>query len=194
MTDAADALWDAAHTAPSKESGNRIVQLVHKDRDLDAEITAMELRLSELKEEKLRNLTVDLPEAMAQAGTSLFKSENGGLTVEVKNHVSGSLTVGRDEEGAAKRADQIAYIVEQGGSGIVTADVVASYGKTNRKAAEELAASLKQRDDCTVVVKEDINHMTLKKWGRERLEADPAFEPTKAGLWAGKIAKITEAK
>jgi hypothetical protein len=193
MSDATDALWDAAHSAPSKEAGNRIVQLVHRNDELEQEITALELRAQELAAEKLRLLTIELPEAMTQAGTSKFTTENGGLTVEVKNHVSGSLMVGKDDEGAATRAAQIAYIAEQGGDGIIKADLVASFGKTNRAAAEALAATLKDRDDCTVVVKEDVNHMTLKKWGRERLEADPAFEPKRAGLWAGKIAVIKTA-
>lgn len=183
-----DALFGVANQAPSAVAGNRIVDLVQQDSDLEQEITALELRVSELKADKLRLLTVDLPEAMAQAQTSKFTTANGGLTVEVKNHVSGSLASG--DKDPTKREAQIAYVVKNGGEGIVTADVVAKFGKANLRQSLELAKSLRGRDDCVVVTKEDINHMVLKKWGRERIEAGLPLEPEKAGLWAGKIAVI----
>lgn len=192
MTDNIDTFFEAAQAGPTATGGQRIGQLVQQSKDLDNEIGAAEAMLAELKASQLELLTRTLPDAMAEAGTSKFTTANGGFTVEVNDHVSGSLA--SEEKSPDKRRSQIAYIVDHGGEGIVTADVVLKYGRTNRAAALETAKQFAERDDVVVAVKEDVHHSTLKAWGRERLKKGLPIDGDQCGLWIGKIAKITEAK
>lgn len=187
-----DPFWDASQVAPEGKDLKSISELIQRASDLDSQILAAETFLSELQASKLELLTRDLPEAMTQAGTSKFTTANGGMTVEVKDHVSGSLA--SLEKSPDKRASQIAYVVNHDGAGIVTADVVARFGKANRDSALKVAQGLQGRDDCAVSVKEDINHMTLKAWARERLEKGLPLDGEQCGLWIGKIAVIKETK
>lgn len=186
-----DEMFGAATRKVEGKDLRSISDLVKQDEDMENEIAALENALAELNERRLKLLTETIPEAMAQAGTSLFVTEDG-LKVEVKDHVSGSLA--SLEKSAEKRAAQLEYIAKNDGASIITADVVAKFGRTNRAAALEAAKSFEGRDDCVVVVKEDVNHMTLKAWGRERLAADPKFDPQQAGLWASKMAMIKRPK
>lgn len=191
-----DDIWAASEAQQSSSTElSDIARMADDVADLENQIDAMDAAKAELEERKFKLLTVLIPEAMAAAGTAGFTTQDG-RKISVGTHVSGSLGSVKDTAPEVRQA-RIDYVVSQGGAGIVTADVIAKFGRTNREAAIELARSLEGRDDASIVLAEDIHHSTLKAWGRERLEnpvEGQVFEPEKAGLWAGRIAKIEKPK
>lgn len=192
MTDTTifDQIVDLAEVqAPSVNSLKSISRMIQEVSDLEGEIARAEELIKELSSKRMDILTKDLPDAMAEAGTTLFVTENGGLQVKVATHVSGSLP--KDE---ALHDAAIKYVDETGGSGIITADVTLKFGRQNAGRAREVVQLYHGRDDCSVELKEEIHHMTLKKWARERLQKNLPVEGEKCGLWIGRMAEIKEVK
>lgn len=195
MTTELDDLWAVSSEAPSEGEGRRIGALVMEHSDLSTQIAMTETMLADLKDQMHKLLTEKLPEAMAAAGTSLFRTENGLLEVSVDTTVSGSLPSGDPEKGdPAKRAACLRYIEQNDGAGIIKADVILSFGRSNVEAARAVVRAHSDRDDCVTTLKEDIHPQTLMAWGRDRLKNGFAFEPEKANLWVGKKARIKEVK
>ncbi len=179
----------AEKQAPSVDELRSISNLVQDVGDLEAEILATEEHLKELNKKLLTIKMIDLPEAMAAAKTSYFVTDNGGLEVTVDTFIQGSVPKDEVLHNAA-----IKYIDENGGSGIITADVTLKFGRQNAARAREVLQLYRNRDDCSASIKEDVNHMTLKKWCRERLEQGLPVDGEKCGLFIGRIATVKEIK
>lgn len=192
MADATiDDIFGAAHEQSASVELSKITRLVDEAADYENQIQMAEEVLARLKENHFKILTRDIPEAMAEAGTESITTKSG-LTVKVGTHVSGS--IGDKQTAPEVRQARIDYVASVGGDGIITADTVLKFGRSNRNAAIEVARSFEGRDDCAVEVREDIHHSTLKAWARERIEKNLPLEPERAGLWVGRIAKIEQPK
>lgn len=187
-----DDVWnEAQQQKPGDDQLSSIARMVDEVRDLDNQIAMAETVLADLKAQRYALVTDKLPDAMAAAGTASFTTKDG-LKVTVEDHISGS--IGDQRTDPQVRQARINYIVECGGGGIVTADTILKFGRANRDAAFEAAKMFEGRDDCVVDIREDIHHSTLKAWARDRLKSGLPFEPERAGLWVGRIAKIEHPK
>lgn len=178
--------------APGVNELRSISNLVQEVSDTEAEIAALEETLKTLNVKRFDLLTKDLPDAMAAAGTSCFVTENGGLKVTVGTTVRGSIPLAKDDP--TRHDAAIRYVDENGGSGIITADVVLKFGRQNAGRAREVVQLYKDRDDCLTSLKEEIHPMTLGKWARERIEQGLPVDGEKCGLWIGRLATIKPVK
>ena len=128
----------------------RLAQIADEAADLTARKTLLE--------------TVVLPDLFAQAGVTEVKTENGARA-KMGLVASGSLP--KDD---AKRKAAIEWLVENGYGEIIEAKVVASWARGDREKAEGLFEQLKGDNSVKLSLDDSVNHMTLGKLAKERVQ------------------------
>lgn len=182
MTD--DIEDDLGVTAPDAGQLKSIEGLVNKALELMSNITSTEEYLSAAKAELHLLNTKTLPDAMASAGSSLFKTE-AGVKVEVKPFVNGSLP--KDED---KRAAALRWIESVEAGDIIKNKISIEFERGEDNLAGEVRAKLEELE-LAFEQKRDIHAQTLGAFARERLEKGEETPLELLGLFAGRAAKIT---
>lgn len=170
---------------PSVDQLKAIEELANHGYSLNKQIEELENLLKKLKEEFMKLTRVTLPDAMAAAGTSSFKTTSG-VKITVKDFVNGSLP--KDE---AKREWAINWLIKNGGKDIIKSELVCEFEKGDgnlrkRNQAAEMLADM----GVAFSEKEDVHWMTLASFAREKIENGEEIPLDKLGLFAGRKAKI----
>lgn len=135
---------------------------------------------------KLR--TMEIPEAMSEAGIGDTFSIATGHEIKLSQFVSGSLPKGEEDR---KRA--IGVLVQHGGAGLIKTVVSAAFGKGESVDADAAAGLLKAAG-FEVNEKTDVHAMSLQAFAREKLAEGDDLPMDTLGLYTGTVAKIKAPK
>lgn len=180
MTD--DSFYEDQQVATDDEL-SEVGRLCEKMAEMEEKVKIQEELLKESKKEYFRIATELLPEAMAAARVSEFSTVDG-LKVSVGDTVSGSLP--KDIE---KRAKALTWLKQNGAEGIIKDSIAIELDKGQLEIAHKIMAEAEGLG-AAPILREDVNHMSLKAFAREQFNGgiDVPFEDL--GLWHGKMAKI----
>lgn len=165
--------------AKIKEIAGKAVSLEHQIADLEAALTS-------LKEERDGILNKQLPSLMDSAGMANFELVDGS-EITIKDFINGSLP--NAEKKPEERKAAIAWLMKNGGKGIIKTKFVSEFGVGQEKlvaAFEKLITKAKFAAKKDVVV----HPQTLYAFVRELLEDGKKVPIEKLGLYAGRAAKI----
>lgn len=107
-----------------------------------------------------------------------------GWKVTINDFVSGSLP--KDPE-ANQRA--IRWLEDEGAGGLIKADLVVSFGKSQHNEALDLAGRL-ESEGLAPKVNSGVHAQTLHAFARERIRNGEPLDLDLLGLYVGKVAKL----
>jgi hypothetical protein len=174
----------AAGQQPSVEALRNVTQLVNKAVKLIREINAFEELTSKMRQELHAISVTTLPDALASAGTEEYKTVDG-VKVAVKTFVSGALPAD-----AEKRKEALTWLRDNDAEDLIKTRIATELGRGQDKLAAKIAAQL-MKLKVPFEQREDVNHMTLAAFARERLRNGEPVPFEKLGLNTGRAAKIT---
>jgi hypothetical protein len=157
---------------------------------LQGEIKALDDQLSRMKAKLHLMVTTDLPEAMAEFGSS--KWENDRFICKIDFKLYGSLPSDEDQRAAA-----IDYLFELGQEGIISADLTASFGRGDVATAKKFRYVMRdrmkeiERDD-PVSLKVNVHPMTLQALGRNLIKENKPLKMEVLGLRGMTMANVKE--
>lgn len=170
-----------AESIPSDEKLGRIKELVSQMGKLEKQIADLE-DMTKTAKESLRQITdFKIPEAMAEAGTKVFVTDDG-LKVEVKPFYSAKIS----EE---NRADCFDWLNVHGHSGLIKHQIVADLGKGEDSVAKQIAGYLSGMG-ISFTDKESIHHQTLQAFVREQIEKGNNFPIDLFNVFIGNTTKV----
>lgn len=171
-------------TKVSNETLKQVSTLAYKAGDLTEKIEGLEEMLKGHRDE-LHNLTTrQLPDAMREAGSSLFKTDDGTLKVELKDFLNGSLP--KDEEGRAKA---MKWLEANGAASLIKTQFNVALGRGQKSDAKKVQQALGKLG-ITYTEKEDVHAQSLYSYVRERMKAAQEVPLEMLGLYSGTVAKI----
>lgn len=183
----ADIDFDLGESASSDNSMQRLVSMAKEVIDTEQLVESLEENLSDLKKRLNKMKTVDLPDLMAECGLSEFKTDSG-FRITVDDFVSGSLP--KDED---KRVAAIRWLESNGAEALIKTEVSLQFGKSEHNRALALVADLADKG-YDVASKMGVHPQTLIAHIKERLKGGDEVPLELLGLYAGRIAKIKQAK
>ena len=132
----------------------------------------------QLKEAKAayRELTLKkMPELLDESGVDSFTMD--GFVFRVGDRFEGTLPT--DE---IKRHNAITYLEEHGGEGLVNAVISLTFPKAEREEARRIAERIQGELGVRPELKEDVHHMSLKAFIRQRIEEGDDIDPEQLGV------------
>ena len=133
--------------------------------------------------------TVELPEAMDQAGISEFTTTDGAK-VKVAPIVQGSLP-----KEYSKRATALDWLRKNGHEGLIKREISVAFGKGQDDVASLLVNKINEllqseEVDAPVEDNPSVHPQTLCAWAREMITEQTAFPADALGLWIGRKAIV----
>jgi hypothetical protein len=183
----ADFDFDMSESASNETSMQRLVSMAKEAIDTEQLVEELEDNLSELKKRLNKTKTVDLPDLMAECGMSEFKTDTG-FRITVDDFVSGSLP--KDE---MRRDEALKWLERNGASSLIKTELNLQFGKSEHNRALALVSDLADKG-YKVQSKMGIHPQTLIAHIKERLKGGDEVPLETLGLYAGRIAKIKQAK
>ncbi len=148
----------------------------------------LEVNLNEAKAFVNKLKSVQLPDLMAECGLSEFVHAETKRKVKIVDFVSGSLP--KDPEA---RQIAVTTLEECGGRDLIKTEIGITFDKKQHNEALSLAAELKNRGiDATV--QEGVHASTLQAFAQKCLKKGDKIPFEKIGIYAGRVAKVEEAK
>lgn len=187
MNDFIDDLDELGVYVPDESQLKNLEGLVNQAAALSRTIEELEEAVKRHKEE-LANLTHKaIPDAMSASGTSEFKTTTG-VKVTIKDVLAGSLP--KDDY---KHAVALKWIEENGGKSIIKSSLMADFerGEGNLE-KKNMAAEALHDLGVDFIEKETVHPMTLAAFAREKLKNGDECPLEMLGLYAGRMAKITQ--
>lgn len=185
--------WEgAAAAAPGTNNPamGKIVELAEESRTLAEVIEQHQTALTDATTRYNFIRTEELPSAMAEAGTGMWRSQMGDIEVEMKEFVSGSLPKADDKEGEKKRKAATDWIDKNGGQALIKTTITISFDKKEHSKAKQLFAALRKQK-YNVKIESGVHPQTLQAWVRERLRSGQKVAADVLGLTIGNYAAIT---
>jgi hypothetical protein len=168
---------------PDANQLSSIESIVRQGAALMEQIASAEEFLKQAKGELHLLTTRTLPDAMASAGTSEFKTESG-LKVTIKDFISGSLPKEDDARTAA-----LTWLAEVGAGDIIKNKLSIEFEKGEDNLAGDVAGYVDGLG-LDYEQKRDVHPQTLQSFARERMKAGEDVPLDMLGLYAGRAAKI----
>ncbi len=174
----------------SEDIKERLLSLVNREVDLDAEITEAKVALIEL-EEKLKKLRrEELPELLDEMGQEECKLADG-RKVGVSRKVNGSV---KEEN----REEWFAWLSETKNDGIIKTKVISEFGRGEIDDAKKAKEALMKAGFMSSL-DQSIHAQTQSAFIREHLAKDPESEgykplPDCVDLFEFREAKVTQPK
>lgn len=164
-----------------------IKTVVDRALELQRNIETTDDYLKELRGELHTITTRTLPDIMASAGTSEFKSDDG-TKVTIKDFVSGSLPKEEDARAAA-----FIWLESVEAGDLIKNTLRFDFDRGEDNMASEIKA---KADELGIAfdAKRDVHPQTLAAFARERMREGLPIELERIGLVAGRAAKITPPK
>lgn len=159
-----------------------IVQEQFVIQALEEDVKARKAKLFELQ-------TVELPEAMDQAGVSEFTTTNGAK-IKVAPVVQGSLP-----NEYSKRSAALDWLRNNGHEGLIKRKISVAFGKGQDDIASLLVDKINellQSEEVDAPVSDDpsVHPQTLCAWARELIAEQTPFPADVLGLWIGRKAIV----
>lgn len=138
----------------------RVSAIAQEQYKAAVRVAELEDELKKAKADLLRISTVDLPEAMKEAGLEKFTTTDGleiGVTKDVQCGIS-----------EARREAAYEWLAANGFDGIIKSDIDVVFGRGERAKAEKLLEQLRKKG-LEVSFNQSIHAQTLKSFVKERL-------------------------
>jgi len=173
----------------------RLSKLIQDLWRLDQDIERAEATINKMKAKRAMLATVDIPEAMTEAGGRDFTTDDH-LKCEVSYKIYGSLP---SRENPDARMAAIDYLKENDGAELIKSHVDITFAKGDIRAANRTARMLEKRiADGTITgesqpiveVSSDVHAMSLQAWGRARIAANLPTDMAVVGLRGMTIATV----
>ena len=193
MQEAPDFLDSEETEEAPQDSGTleRLQSLAAEVRDLDAEKTDLEERLSSVKRELHEKLHVDIPDLMDTAGVSELSippdGNKPGLKVSSNQFFKANIAASWPED---RRAEAFRYLESIGHGDLIKTEVSVAFPRDDQSKAGEFVD--KVRDQGLVPIrKENVHPQTLTAWLKESVvEGHVVPDLEKIGGIVGRVAKI----
>lgn len=174
-------------SASNNDSMKRLVAMAEEAVATEQLVAELEDNLASVKK-TLNNLkTVQLPDAMAEAGVSEFQLQNG-FKIVIDDFVAGSLP--KDEY---RREAAINWLTSHGAESLIKTEVNLKFEKSQHNQALSLISELSDRG-MNVNSQMGVHPQTLIAHVKERLRSGEEVPLDVLGLFAGRIAKIKASK
>lgn len=138
----------------------RVSAIAKTQFDAAVRVAELEDELKKAKADLFKISTVDLPEAMKEAGLEKFTSTDG-LEISVTPDVQCGIP-------AARREEAYEWLAENGFGGIIKSDVDVIFGRDEREKAEKLVEQLRKKG-LEVTFNQSVHAQTLKSFVKERM-------------------------
>ena len=161
----------------------RLTAMAHEAVNLERQLAMLEAETSRLRKEYLDLTRVQLPDIMAEIGLSSFTLADGSR-LKVEDMIEGSLP-----KDPVARASAVAILESIGGAEMIRNEVVVPFERKQHNVAVNLARELQDRG-LMVRVQQDVHHMTLKSFVREKLSHGEEVPFEKLGVFVGRRAVV----
>jgi len=158
--------------------------LVKHLRDKNEQIAQTEDYLKQLKAEKQRIATEQIPMLMDEMG--IERVDVDGATVQLKPFVSASIP-------ADRRQEAFAWLREHGLDDIIKNDVIVSFGRGEDNVAGDVMYDLEQKG-FHPEKKTHVHSMTLKAFVKERVEKGLPIDLDMFGAYVARTADVKRNK
>lgn len=169
--------------APDNNQLRSVEGPINQAAALMRQIDGMETALKQMQLELATLNTKTIPEAMASAGVSEFKT-TAGVKVKLHQFLSGSLP-----KVPAARAAALEWIHEQNADDLIKWGITVTLDRGDTDGAERTKRALRQAN-VGFDEKQDIHAQTLCAFARERLRNGEPVPLELLGLYAGTVAKV----
>ena len=166
------------------DTGKTLSDLVKDLRDKNEQIIQCEEYLKQLKAEKQRIATEQIPMLMDEMG--IERVDVDGATVQLKPFVSASIP-------ADRRQEAFAWLREHGLDDIIKNDVIVSFGRGEDNVAGDVMYDLEQKG-FHPEKKTHIHAMTLKAFVKERVEKNLPIDLDMFGAYVARTADVKRKK
>lgn len=170
---------------PNSTQLNDMEHLVNEAVELNKQVDKIKKQLDEKTKELHRVTRGQIPDMMASCGISHFTTSKG-LRVSIKDVIDGSLPK-EDEE---KRKAALNWLMNHDGSGIISGEIVIPFSKGQHNYKEEIKTAL-ERIAADYFESEEVHHMSLKAFARERIRNGEEVPLQLLGLRALRFAQIS---
>lgn len=147
----------------------RLVGLIGRASELDADITKLSVELAEAQEARIAIVRVQLPEIMAELNMAEFKLDDG-TAITIAPKVTASIS-------EANRPAAFRWLEETDNDGIIKTKVVSTFGKGEAKEAKE-AQELLAEKGIYAELDRSVHNATLTSFVKERLAAGDVLPPS----------------
>lgn len=166
----------------------RLAEMAAEAIGLEELINSLEEQGKELKGKLNKLKTVELPDLMAECGTSLWKDPDTGHIIEISDFVSGSLP-----KDGPKRKQALEWLAKNEVADLIKMQISVAFEKREHNLAKDLSARLKG-EGFEVFEEETVHAQTLLAHVRERLRNGDDVPLETLGIYAGRTAKIKPPK
>ena len=165
----------------------RLTAMARNAVNLERQLEMLEAEISRVRKEWLDLTRVQLPDVMAEIGLHSFTLADGSR-LRIEDMIEGSLP-----KDPAARASAVSILESIGGGEMIRNEVVVPFERRQHNVAVNLARELQDRG-LTVRVQQDVHHMTLKSFVREKLSHGEEVPFEKLGVFVGRraVVKLTE--
>lgn len=177
----------AGASVPANSSA-RVKELIAESVSLAETIEGINEALSHAQARFNVIKSKELPEALAELGTTEFVDPDTGFKAELSSFVSGSLP-----KEIEPREKAINWLSEHDGEGLIKTEVNLAFGKSEHNMAMDLVGRLRD-EGFTVQIESGVHAQTLQAFARERLANGEDVDTEVLGLYVGNIAKVNKAK
>ena len=181
MTDIAQAFDGEPEKLPADIP--RLTTMARRAVMLEREMALLEEAMSNARKEYLDLTRVQLPDVMAEIGLNSFTLADGSK-LKVEDFIEGSLP-----KDPAARASAVTVLESIGGESMIRNEVVVPFERKQHNVAVNLARELQDRG-LQVRVQQDVHHMTLKSFVREKLAHGEEVPFEKLGVFVGRRAVV----
>ena len=161
----------------------RLTAMAHTAVNLERQLEMLEAELSRVRKEWLDLTRVQLPDIMAEIGLTSFTLADGSR-LRIEDMIEGSLP-----KDPVARASAVAILESIGGGEMIRNEVVVPFERKQHNVAVNLARELQDRG-LVVRVQQDVHHMTLKSFVREKLSHGEEVPFEKLGVFVGRRAVV----
>ena len=166
---------------PKKSTLKRLSALCSKLVNAEEDLQYAEQKVSEIKA-YIKNLKMnEIPNIMS--AEQISKVAYGDWEIGVENVLSGSWP--KTKTGINEAVE---YLEKCDATGIISTQVVVDLPREEYELAQEIVEQIKDR--CDPTIKEFVNHNSLKKFARERMENGEAVDLSKLNLSMIQMAKV----
>lgn len=158
-----------------------IAELARAVRNKQDEITRLEEKLKQFKQDLLKLTDEDLPALLHEIGVSKMELDDGSK-IEIKPTYGAYIKV-------ENREKAFSWLQEQGYDDIIKNTISCQFGRGEDALADEVYSTL-AKQGFTPDQKKDIHPQTLKAFVKEQVESGNAFPMDLFGAYVGQRANI----
>lgn len=163
------------------ESLSSLKKLIDMQLARESDITLLEKKLDELKEQHRKLSQETIPDKMQELGLSELRTDQGFM-VRVQKFYSAKIP---DEY----RDKAVAWLRQTGNDGIIKTALSMAFGKGEDREVQRVSKLLK-RAGIEFEAKQSIHPQTLKAFVREMVESGKQISHQMFGIYIGNVTKI----